>query len=140
VVACFKRNTEILQAAQRSAVRSETRGLDQAWAAAAALVRRQQTSAGPLMRNSALTAVDPDKRNDMLRQMDLVVDRFADMIADGIVDGSVRSCDARIAGQMLMALVNSASELGNWVKDLMPDNSVELYVTPLFKGLFATAS
>jgi AcrR family transcriptional regulator len=137
VVECFRRNTEILQAAQRSAIRGETRGLDQAGAAAAALVRRQQTPAGSLLRNSALMSVDPDKRRDMWRQMDLVVDRFADMIADGIVDGSARPCDARIAGQMLMAQVNSASELGNWVPDLTPDNSVELYITPLFKGLFA---
>jgi AcrR family transcriptional regulator len=137
VVECFRRNTGILQAAQRNAIRSETRGLDQAGAAAAALVRRQQTPAGSLLRNSALMSVDPDKRREMWRQMDLVVDRFADMIADGIVDGSARPCDARIAGQMLMAQVNSASELGSWVPDLTPENSVELYVQPLFKGLFA---
>jgi AcrR family transcriptional regulator len=136
VVECFRRNTEILQTAQRNAIRSETRGLDQAGAAAAALVRWQQTPAGSLLRNSALMSVDPDKRREMWRQMDLVVDRFADMVADGIVDGSARPCDARVAGQMLMALVNSASELGNWVPDLTPENSVELYVQPLFKGLF----
>jgi AcrR family transcriptional regulator len=137
VVECFRRNTTILQTAQRNAIRSETRGLDQAAAAAAALVRRQQTAAGPLLRNSALMSVDPDTRRDMWRQMELVVDRFSDMIADGIVDGSARPCDPRIAGQMLMAMVNSSSELGAWVPDLTPDNSVELYVTPLFKGLFA---
>jgi AcrR family transcriptional regulator len=137
VVECFRRNTDILQSAQRNAIRSETRGLDQAGAATAALVRRQQTPAGSLLRNSALMSVDPDKRRDMWRQMDLVVDRFADMIADGIVDRSARPCDARIAGQMLMAMVNSASELSNWVPDLTPENSVELYVQPLFKGLFA---
>jgi AcrR family transcriptional regulator len=137
VVECFRRNTEILQTAQRNAIRGETRGLDQAGAAAAALVRRQQTPAGSLLRNSALMSVDPETRRDMWRQMDLVVGRFADMVADGIVDGSVRPCDARIAGQMLMAQVNSASELANWVPDLTPDNSVELYVRPLFRGLFA---
>jgi hypothetical protein len=73
----------------------------------------------------------------MLRQMDQVVDRFTDMISDGIIDGSARECDARIAGQMLMAQVNSASELRNWVPDLTADNSVDLYVRPMFKGLFA---
>jgi AcrR family transcriptional regulator len=137
VVECFKRNTRLLQQAQRNAIDSETTGLGQASAAAAALVRRQQTSAGPLMRNSALMSVDPDKRRDMLRQMDLVVDRFADMVADGVIDGSARAVDARIAGQMLMAQVNSAAELRAWVPDLTPDNSVELFVRPLFKGLFA---
>jgi AcrR family transcriptional regulator len=137
VVECFKRNTRLLQQAQRNAIASETRGLGQASAAAAALVRRQQTAAGPLMRNSALMSVNPEKRRDMLLQMDLVVDRFADMVADGIIDGSARAVDARIAGQMLMAQVNSASELRAWVPDLTPDNSVDLFVQPLFKGLFA---
>jgi hypothetical protein len=89
------------------------------------------------MRNSALMSVDPNKRRDMLLQMDLVVDRFADMVADGIIDGSARAVDARIAGQMLMAQVNSAAELRAWVPDLTPDNSVELYVRPLFRGLFS---
>jgi AcrR family transcriptional regulator len=137
VIECFKRNTRLLQQAQRNAIASEKRGLEQASAAAAALVRRQQTAAGPLMRNSALMSVDPDKRRDMLRQMDLEVDRFADMVADGIIDGSARAVDARIAGQMLMAQVNSAAELRAWVPDLTPDNSVDLFLRPMFKGLFA---
>jgi AcrR family transcriptional regulator len=137
VVECFKRNPRLLQQAQRSAIASETSGLAQASAAAAALVRRQQTSAGPLMRNSALMSVDPEKRREMLRQMDQVVGRFADMVADGIIDGSARAVDARIAGQMLMAQVNSASELRAWAPDVTPDNSVDLFVQPLFKGLFA---
>jgi hypothetical protein len=73
----------------------------------------------------------------MLRQMDQVTDRFTDMIADGMIDGSVRSCDARIAGQMLMAQVNSAAELRNWVPGVTPESSVELYARPILKGLFA---
>jgi hypothetical protein len=69
--------------------------------------------------------------------MDRMVTRFSDMISDGMVDGSARVCDARIAGQMMMAMINSASELRNWVSDVTPDNSVDLYMRPLFKGLFA---
>jgi AcrR family transcriptional regulator len=137
VVECFKRNMRLLQQAQRNAAASETQGLAQAAAAAGALIRRQQTAAGPLMRHSALMSVEPGKRRDMLRQMDQVTDRFTDMIADGIIDGSVRSCDARIAGQMLMAQVNSAAELRNWVPGVTPESSVELYARPILKGLFA---
>jgi AcrR family transcriptional regulator len=137
VVACFARNHTLLQEAQRLAVAQEKRGLEQAFAAAAALVRRQQTPAGPLLRNSALTSVDPDTRKTMLRQMEQVVVRFTDMLSDGIIDGSVRPCDARIAGQMLMAMINSASELQAWVPDLTAETTVGLYVTPSFRGLFA---
>jgi AcrR family transcriptional regulator len=137
VVECFKRNLCLLQQVQRNAVGTETQGLAQAAAAAGALIRRQQTAAGPLMRHSALMSVEPDRRGDMLRQMDQVTDRFTDMIADGMIDGSVRSCDARIAGQMLMAQVNSAAELRNWVPGVTPESSVELYARPILKGLFA---
>lgn len=137
VVACFQRNMEIQQQALRSAIRTESKGVDQAGAAVAALIHRQQTPSGPLMRNSALMSIAPDKRYAMLRQMDQVVDRFTDMVSDGRLDGSARECDARIAGQMLMAQVNSASELGKWVPDLTPENSLDLYVKPIFRGLFA---
>jgi hypothetical protein len=128
-----------LQEAQRLAVEQETRGLDQAFAAAAARVRRQQTPAGPLLRNTALTAIDPETRKQMLRQMDQIVERFTDMLSDGIIDGSARPCDARVAGQMLMAMVNSAAELKAWVPDLTADGAVVLFCTPMFRGLFAPA-
>ncbi len=139
VVACFNRNHLLLQEAQRLAVEQEKRGLEQAFAAAAALVRRQQTPAGPLLRNSALTSIDPDTRKQMLRQIDQIVVRFTDMLSDGIIDGSARPCDARVAGQMLMAMVNSASELKAWAPDLTADASVPLYCAPMFRGLFAPA-
>jgi AcrR family transcriptional regulator len=137
VVACFRRSFGLLSDAQRRAIASERLGADQVGASAAALVRRQQTPAGPLLRNSALMSVDPDARREMLELMDQIVVRFVDMISDGIIDGSVRPCDPRIAGEMVMAQINSASELRNWVTDVTADNSVDLYLKPLFKGLFA---
>jgi AcrR family transcriptional regulator len=136
VAACFNRNYALLQEAQRRAVANEAHGLDQASAAASALVQRQQTPAGPLLRNSALMSVDLEKREPMLRQLDQIVVRFTDMLSDGIIDGSVRPCDTRIAGQMLMAMINSAAQLKGWVAGLTPEKSVSLYVKPLFKGLY----
>lgn len=136
VVACFERSFALLRSAQGSAVAVERLGVDQAGAAVAALVRRQQTAAGPLLRNGALMSVDPVKRAAMLREMGRIVARFADMISDGMVDGSVRPCDARIAGEMMMAQINSASQLGNWAQNVTADNVGDLYVKPLFKGLF----
>jgi AcrR family transcriptional regulator len=138
VVECFNRNYDLLRKAQRNAIASEIKGLDQACSAAAALIRRQQTDAGPLLRNSALMSVDPDTRTRMLDQMENIVDRFSDMISDGMIDGSARRCDARIAGQMLMAQINSASELRNWVPDVNADTCVDLYVRPIFRGLWST--
>jgi AcrR family transcriptional regulator len=137
LTACFNRTLGLLQDAQRKARASETLGLQQAHAAAAALVRRQQTAAGPLLRSSALMSVEPEPRDRMLGELAQVVTRFSSMITDGIIDGSARPCDARIAGEMIMVTVNSASQMSRWVKGVTPDNAFDLYARPLFKGLFA---
>jgi len=137
VVACFNRTLGLLQDAQNHAVASESTGLAQAYAAVSTLVRRQQTPVGPLLRNSALMSVDMAQREPMQRQMAQVITRFADMATDAQLDGSGRLCDARIAGEMLMATVNSAAQLKGWANGSNAENAVDLYVRPMFHGLFA---
>lgn len=137
LAACFNRTLGLLQDAQRTALATETRGMNQAYAAAYALVRRQQTAAGPLLRSSALMSVEPASRDRMMAELAQVVTRFSAMVTDGIIDGSARPCDARIAGEMIMVTVNSASQMPNWVKGVTPDNAFDLYARPLFHGLFS---
>ena len=137
LTACFNRTLGLLQDAQRTARASEAQGLQQAYMAAAALVRRQQTAAGPLLRSSALMSVEPQPRDRMLHELAQVVTRFSSMVTDGIIDGSARPCDARIAGEMIMVTVNSASQMPNWVKGVTPDNAFDLYARPLFHGLYS---
>jgi hypothetical protein len=84
-------------------------------------------------------SVKNETRDDMLRQINRIGTRFADMVTDGIIDGSARACDARIAGEMLMAQINSASQMRKFVPGITADSSVGLYVKPLFGGLFAEA-
>lgn len=136
LVACFNRSLTLLEDAQRAAIANHTRGVDQAHAAMLAVVRQQQTSAGPLLRSSALMSAESDRRESMLRDLAQVVTRFSGMVTDGIIDGSVRPCDPRIAGEMLMVAINSAGQLPNWSKDLTPERAVEFYVRPMFAGLF----
>jgi len=137
LVACFNRSLGLLADAQRSAVALHPRGLDQAYAATVALVRRQQTAAGPLLRSSALMSADADTRDAMIAELAQVVTRFSAMVTDGMIDGSCRPCDARIAGEMIMVTVNAAGQLGNWTKDLTPDAAVGFFARPMFVGLFA---
>jgi len=137
VVACFNRTLGLLKDAQAQAIMRESTGLAQAFAAVSSLVRQQQTPAGPLLRNSALMSVDPVTREPMQRQMAQVVTRFIDMLTDGHLDGSGRLCDARIAGEMVMVTVTSAAQLKGWAKGSDADNAVDLYVRPMFHGLFA---
>ncbi len=137
LVACFNRSLGLLTEAQRTAIAANAKGLDQAYAATLALVRRQQTAAGPLLRSSALMSVEAGKRDMMLEELAQVVTRFSAMTTDGMIDGSCRPCDARVAGEMIMVAVNSAGQLGNWAKDITPDMAVDYYVRPMFLGLFA---
>lgn len=135
LTACFNRSTGLLQDAQREALATQTRGIDQAHAAIAALVRQQQTAAGPLLRSSALMSVEREARERMMAELAQVVSRFSGMVTDGIIDGSARPCDARIAGEMLMVTANSASQMPRWVKGVTPDTAFDLYARPLFHGL-----
>jgi AcrR family transcriptional regulator len=139
MAACFERTHTVISGAQRAAVTQETRGLDQAFASVGVLVRGQQTAAGPLLRTSVLSAVEPEKRTQMLRRADGLAQRFADMVTDGMIDGSVRPCDSRIAGQVLLSQVSSAEELARWAPGASAANAVELYVMPLFRGILAPA-
>lgn len=140
VVACFKRTFDILRVSQKLAVRPGRTGLQQAADSVSALVSRQVSSQSPLLRTSALTSVGPDLRRQMNAEMDAISARFSDMISDGIIDGSIRACDARLAGQMLTAIVNAAEELDRWARDITADTVISLYVRPLFGGLFAAIS
>jgi AcrR family transcriptional regulator len=137
LAACFNRSLGLLTEAQRTAIATHGRGLDQAHAATLALVRRQQTAAGPLLRSSALMSVETAKRDAMLEELAQVVTRFSAMVTDGMIDGSCRPCDARVAGEMIMVAVNSAGQLGNWAKGVTPDTAVDYYVRPMFLGLYA---
>lgn len=137
LMACFDRSLGLLKEAQRNAIADERVGLNQAYAAVAELVRRQQTPGGPLLRSSALMSVDRGPRDAMLAEMAQVVTRFSGMMTDAIIEGSGRPCDARIAGEMMMVTVNSAAQIRSWVKGVTPDNALQLYADLLFRGLFA---
>jgi AcrR family transcriptional regulator len=137
VVACFERTFEILREAQRIAARPERSGLMQAADSISGLVQRQVTIDAPLLRTSALTAVEPTTRAQMRAKMDRVSSRFSDMISDGMIDGSVRICDANMAGQMLTAIVNAAEELDRWAPALTAETVGEAYIRPTFEGLLA---
>jgi AcrR family transcriptional regulator len=137
LAACFNRSLGLLKDAQADAIRAQAQGLNQAYAATTALLRRQQTPAGPLLRSSALSSAEGDGHDRMMREMSQVVTRFSGMVTDGIIDRSGRPCDPRIAGEMIMVTVNSASGVKGWVKGVSADNIVDLFAKPMFEGLFA---
>ena len=139
VVACFERTFDIVRRAQDRAMVEDMNGLSRIAAAAVALVGRQMSSEGALLRTSALTAIGPELRTEMARRLTLLTWRFADMLNDGMTDGSVRVCDIRIASEMVTAMINSAQELQRWVPGADASNAATLYIRPLLYGFLASA-
>ncbi len=137
VVACFEHSFALLCDAQDTAIATETDGLARVLAASVSLVNRQMLDEGTLLRTSALTAIGPELRATMVRQIARLTLRFEDMLNDGLIDGSVRPCHVRIGSEMITTMINSAEELGRWVKTATVDNAAELYVRPLLTGLLA---
>lgn len=135
--ACFNRSVGVLRDAQQAAITSRMSGLDQTFSAVAELMQRQQTARGPLLRTSALMSAEHSALQSMRNEMAQVVLRFSAMVTDGIIDRSLRPCDPRLAGEMMLVTVNCASQIHNWTRSVTPENIVEYYARPLFKGIFA---
>jgi AcrR family transcriptional regulator len=135
VTACFERSFEAVRRAQLAA-----RALSgDAWlkltSAAAALVEFQFSSAGPLLRTSALSALPEAIRGEMIEQSGRLSDRFAAMISDGVGEGSLRPVDPFIAAQMLTASLNAAADLPMLLRGVEARVAVSFYARPFFMGL-----
>ncbi len=111
VVACFEQTFALVRRAQDLALAGGADGLSKAAAAAVWLVTRQMRDHGALLRTSALTAISPELRAKVAREVSRVTLRFRGMLNDGLADGSVRLCDVRIAAEMITAAINPAEEL-----------------------------
>ena len=140
VLACFERTFGIVRQAQDLAMSHKMDGLARLVAATAALINRQLSPEGALLRTSALTAIGPQLREEMERRLAVLTWRFSDMINDAMIDSSVRVCDIRIASEMVTAAINAAQELQRWVRDVDATNAADLYIRPLFEGFMVSRS
>jgi hypothetical protein len=99
------------------------------------LVEFQFSSAGPLLRTSALSALPETIRGEMIEQSGRLSDRFAAMISDGVSEGSLRPVDPFIAAQMLTAGLNAAADLPVLLRGVEARVAVGFYARPFFTGL-----
>jgi AcrR family transcriptional regulator len=134
VAACFRRSFGIVREAQRL-VRGQ--GEHERWrllTAVDALIRFQLGGEGPLLRTAALSSMPHEHQVEIMSLSYKVNRQFSAMIADAIADGSVRPVDPAIAGAMLHAAVNVASDVRilQMSKEMQV---VEKFVRPLFNGL-----
>jgi AcrR family transcriptional regulator len=134
---CFERTFGVTRTMQATARASQGSGWDKLAAVARALVRYQFSERGPLLRMSAWSELPEEIRDDKLRTINRLDQRFVGFLVDGMKDGSIRPLDQSIAAYQVSGMVNASVVLERWVPDIGAENAVELFVRPLFLGLFA---
>ncbi|WP_395700000.1 TetR/AcrR family transcriptional regulator [Aquabacterium sp.] len=136
IAACFERSFTLLRGTLRAAESASGPGWQRACAAAAEVLRFQLSERGPLLRNTATSALpDQAHREQVRRTMQRLTERIGSVLVDGMMDGSVRPLDPAIAAQVVFAQINAASELQRWVPSARVDNVVSLYLRPGMLGL-----
>ncbi len=133
---CFDRTLEIMRMSQVAADACTTTGFDNLASLAASMVRYDVSGEAPLLRTSALTAVPEEMQAQLVRRFERVSARLASVVSDGVADGSIRPVDANVAAQTLTALINASAELHHFSPGVDAASAVEVYVRPLFMGLF----
>jgi AcrR family transcriptional regulator len=134
VAACFRRSFNTACEAQRQARALPGAERDRLISAVAALIRFQLGAEGPLLRASVLSSMPHAYQVEMMSQSDRVSRQFAAMIADAIADGSMRPVDPAIAGALVHAAVNVASDVRGL--DIADDpDIVDRLVRAIFSGL-----
>jgi AcrR family transcriptional regulator len=137
VAACFERTFAVMRQVQKAAEIAETSGWSRLCAASSELVRYQLSEQGPLLRISAVTALPEDIRSETKRTMDRLARRFSGFVVDGMMDGSVRPLDPAVAAFLIDSMINAAAELERWVPGVTQASAADLYVRPLFAGIFS---
>jgi AcrR family transcriptional regulator len=138
ISACFDRSFAVQRQVLRAASQHRGPAWQRACAASQALVVFQLGPQGPLLRNSATSALpDEPQRERVRRQFQQLTGQIANLLVDGLEDGSLRPLDPAIAAQLLLSAINAASELPRWVPGIHPGNATMLYTRPALLGLLS---
>jgi AcrR family transcriptional regulator len=135
---CFERTFSVTRRMQTVARAGEGSGWDKLCAVSRALVRYQFSERGPLLRMSAWSELPDDIRENKLRAINQLGQRFVGFMVDGMTDGSIRPLDQSIAAFQVSGMINAAVVLDRWVPDITAENAVELFVRPLFFGILSS--
>lgn len=136
IAACFERSFEVLRRTLRAAEAAPGPGWARVCAAAGEVLRFQLSERGPLLRNTATSALpDQAHREQVRRTMQRLSERIGSVVVDGMMDGSIRPLDPAVAAQVLFAQINAASELQRWVPSAAVANVEHLYLRPGLLGV-----
>jgi AcrR family transcriptional regulator len=138
VLACFQQSYDRLSSAQIAGRDIGTDYWTRLSSVLAELVDLQFFDPTPLLRTTALQALDAEHKADVVTRSNRLARRFAGMLIDGIADGSVRAIDPLVAGQVIMSTVNSAYEARHWAARFdPPGEAIRTYLSVMSEGLLA---
>ncbi|QPC98124.1 TetR/AcrR family transcriptional regulator [Qipengyuania soli] len=138
VLACFQKSYDRMSAVQIGGLGIGTDYWTRLSSVLAELVDLQFFDPTPLLRTTALQALDADHKVDVVTRSNRLARRFAGMLIDGIADGSVRPIDPLVAGQVIMSTVNSAYEARHWAERFgEPEVAIRTYLSALSEGMLA---
>lgn len=141
VLACFQQSYDRMSSVQIAGLGIETDYATRLASVLGELVDLQFFDATPLLRTTALQALEAGHKADVVTRSNRLARRFAGMLIDGIADGSVRAIDPLIAGQVIMSTVNSAYEARHWAARFeKPDEAIATYLSVLSDGLLAPSA
>ena len=140
VLACFQQSYDRLSAVQIAGRDIETDYWIRLSSVLAELADVQFFDATPLLRTTALQALDAEHKIDVVTRSNRLARRFAGMLIDGIADGSVRAIDPLVAGQVIMSTINSAYEARHWAARFeRPDQAIQTYLSVMSEGMLASS-
>jgi AcrR family transcriptional regulator len=134
VAACFRRSFAIVREAQAQVRGKGANEWSRLVTAVTALMRYQLGADGPLLRASALSSMPHEHQAEILNLSYKAARTFSAMIADAISEGSARAVDPAIAGAILNAAINVASD-ARMTQMATDDRLVQDFARPLFTGL-----
>lgn len=134
VAACFRRTFNIVREAQRQSRMLGGGAWSALVTAVTALIRFQLGAEGPLLRTAVLSSMPQEHQIEIVNSSNRASRQFSSMVADAITEGSAHPVDAAVAGQLISAAINVASDV-RMMRMATEHRVVSDYVRPLFTGL-----
>ena len=138
VLECFQRSYDRLSKVQMAGHAIEGSYWTRLSSILNELLQLQFFDSMPLLRTTALQALDSETKVDVVMRSNRLARRFAGFLIDGFGDGSVRAIDPLVASQIIMSTLNGAYEARRWAARFdAPEEAVETYLSVLSEGMLA---
>ena len=136
VMDCFQRSFDRLSRVQMAGLDIAGSHWTKLSSVLAELVDIQFFDTMPLLRTTALQALDSEGKADVVMRSNRLARRFAGFLIDGVADGSVRPVDPLVASQLIMSTLNGAYEARRWAARFEDrDDAIRTYLSVFFEGM-----